>query len=206
MRSDEELLEDWRAGTPAAGAELVERHFSSVFRFFRSKVDKEASDLAQQTFTACVEQRDRIPEGVGFRAYLMGIAYKQMLMFLRRKGRERKKHDDFARRSVEELTGTPSQIIAARQEQTLLLRALRRIPLEMQVLIEMHYWEGIGMKGIAEVLDIPPGTVKSRLHRARATLRKQVVEVADSPELAKSTVDNLDKWAGELRDLLPASK
>ena len=202
MRSDEELLEAWRAGDKASGAELVERHFSSVFRFFRSKVDKDASDLAQQTFAACVEQRDRMPEGVGFRVYLMGIAYKQMLMFLRKTCRERKKHDDFARRSVDEITGSASQIIAARQEQTLLLRAMRRIPLELQVVVELHYWEGMSMAGIAEVLQIPAGTVKSRLHRARGVLREKVVELADSAGLAKSTMDNLDQWAGELRDEL----
>ena len=52
QKTDFELLEAWREGDQRAGKELFARHFDSIYRFFRSKVDDAAEDLTQQTFLA----------------------------------------------------------------------------------------------------------------------------------------------------------
>ena len=79
MSDDLDLLEAWRAGDKEAAGTLLRRHFSRVFQFFRSKLDDHVDDLTQRTFMACVEARERLRPEVSFRAYLLGIARKQLL-------------------------------------------------------------------------------------------------------------------------------
>lgn len=52
------------------------------------------------------------------------------------------------------------------------------------------------------VLEVEPSKVKGQLHRARARLRKKIVELADSPEVLESTLADLDDWARECRGRL----
>lgn len=92
--------------------------------------------------------------------------------------------------------------MAKREEERLLLAALRRIPVDCQVVLELHYWEEMSLTMCAEVLDVPVGTVKSRLRRARARLDVELRQLAEGPVL-EATVSRLDEWAAGLRKQLP---
>lgn len=59
----------------------------------------------------------------------------------------------------------------------MIVDALRRIPVELQIALELHYWEGLSASEFADVLDIPLGTVKTRLRRAKQRLRAELVEL-----------------------------
>lgn len=196
---DPELLNRWRAGDPQAGGALVRRHIATLERFFRGKTG-DLADIVQQTLTACVQARDRVPEGLAFRAYLLGIARNVLLHDLRRRGRKPEPDalDELAFAGPSALS--PVRVIAERAERRLLLRALRRLPFELQWVIELHYWEGLRQDEVAAVLEIPPGTIKSRLSRAKKLLRAQIVAIADDPALRASTVDNFERWARELAE------
>jgi RNA polymerase sigma-70 factor (ECF subfamily) len=85
-------------------------------------------------------------------------------------------------------------------EQRLLLEGLRRIPLDYQVALELYHWEGMTGPELAEALDIPEATVRSRLRRGVERLRERMQEIAESGEQLKSTLANLDNWAESLRD------
>ena len=89
MRADIELLEAWKEGDASAGRELFARHFDSVFRFFRNKVDGAAEDLTQQTFMGCLRGRDKFRGESSFRTYLFTIARKRLYTFLRDRQRKR---------------------------------------------------------------------------------------------------------------------
>lgn len=197
-RGDAELLAAWREGDEVAGNELVDRHFRTVYRFFRSKLDHDVEDLTQKTFLASLEGLDRLRQDGDFRAYLLGIA-RHLLFRTYRTKRTRAKIDDFLVVSADDIRGTPSQAVAARQEQKLLLLGLRAIPIDHQICLELHYWEGMGVADIAVVLDVAPGTVKSRLFRAREMLRERIAAMEDDAALVKSTVDDLEGWAAKLK-------
>lgn len=194
---DLELLQRWRSGDAEAGNALFERHFPAVQRFFRSKVDGGVEDLVQATFLACVEGQHRFEGRSSVRGYLFGIARNQLLGWYRRK---RHDVDDVATVSVVDLGGSPSGALAGRQEERLLLHALRRLPLDHQIVLELFYWEGLPGHELAQVLGVSPHTVRSRLARARAGLREAIEQLADDPALARSTLGDLDGWAQALRD------
>ena len=90
-------------------------------------------------------------------------------------------------------------MLAAKEQQKLLLDALRRIPLDYQIALELHYWEGFTAAQTAEVVGLPLGTVKTRLRRGRQLVEAVLEELVQAPELRHSTVSDLDRWAAGLR-------
>jgi RNA polymerase sigma-70 factor (ECF subfamily) len=199
VESDFELLRAWRDGDDAAGNRLVRRHFDDVYGFFENKLAQGADELTQRTFLGCVEAKQRIDANASFRAYLFGIARKQLLRRfdeLRREGRL----DAFesAADPAAVSGGSPSRLIARREQQKVLLRALRRLPLDLQLAIELYYWQEMPVQDIAAVLEIPDGTVKSRLFRARELLRSEIEGMELSPDLRESTIQGLERWARSL--------
>ncbi|MEM6993502.1 MAG: sigma-70 family RNA polymerase sigma factor [Myxococcota bacterium] len=199
--SDTALLEAWRAGDAAAGNVLFNRHFQSVFRFFRTKVDGGVDDLVQQTFLACVEGRDRLRDKTGFRAYLFAVARNRLYMYFQRVGRE---DVDPAVSSLHDMGRSPSRVLVERAEERLVLEGLRRLPLDFQIALELYHWEGLTGPQLAAVLDVPEPTVRSRLRRGTQRLRDAIAELADSATVLDSTLTDLTKWAQQVRQHVDA--
>ncbi len=199
MATDFELLEAWRSGDERAGRELFARHFDAIYRFFRSKIDDGAEDLTQQTFLGCVRGKDRYRGEASFRTYLFTIARNRLYTHIR----DRQRRDavlEVGEQSVADLgLASPTQQLAARQEQRLLLQAMRSLPLDMQVALELHYWEGLSVREICEVVEAPEGTIKRRLQRARQRLDELIAELTDDEALRKSTTTDFETWAAQLR-------
>jgi RNA polymerase sigma factor (sigma-70 family) len=199
VRSDVELLDAWRGGDRAAGNELFDRHFDAIFRFFRNKVSEGAEDLVQQTFLACVQSRDGFRGDASFRTYLFTAARSKLYTYLDRRRREGQ-NLDWGVTSCADLGVSPSGIIARSEEQRLLLSALRRLPIDMQIALELYYFEQIRGPQLAEVLAVPEGTVRSRLRRGRELLREHLEALARDPVDVESTLTDLEAWAKGLRD------
>jgi len=204
MAEDFKLLDAWRQGDKAAGNVLVRRHFDALFRFFSIKVPRQAKDLTQRSLLACVEGRDVIRQDASFRAYLFGIARNQLLLHFRGRYRANRvfSPDEVSLDGVDGGLDSPTGAIAEHEQQRILLAALRRIPIDSQIAIELYYWEELGVAEIGVVLEIPTGTVKSRLARARDQLRREIGKLARSDALLRSTADNLEQWAASLRGRL----
>ena len=204
MARDIELLEAWRQGDCRAGEELFERYYDSVYRFFRNKLEEDVSDLVQQTFFALIEGLGRVRQSASFRSYLFAIAHNLFRAHLRK--RYQMGHAvDFQEVSIQALAPGPSTAYAKREEQRLLLEALRRIPIDHQVLLEMRYWENMKTAEIAEVLEIPHPTVRSRLRRAHELLEKAIAELAETTLDMKRSLLELQDWARNCREQLDAS-
>jgi RNA polymerase sigma factor (sigma-70 family) len=204
MRDDHALLKAWQAGDERAGRALVERHYEAVARFFATKDRAAAPDMIQQTLVKLVEARSRIPADCNVRAYVLGIA-RHVLYDHYRAVYQTAARIDFAERSVADLKPGPSSVLARERQTRLLLLALRQIPLECQVLVELYYWEELTAREVAEILEIPEGTVRSRLRRARQLLEEAIARQADSIELRDSTLADLDAWALRVREELRSS-
>ncbi|MCG8422368.1 MAG: sigma-70 family RNA polymerase sigma factor [Proteobacteria bacterium] len=193
------MLEAWQGGDLAAGEELFERYYEAIFRFFANKVSDGVSDLVQQTFMACVEGRDRLRRTSSFRSYLFSIAHNKFRAHLRARYRDAAA-GDLDTVSLQDLAPGPRSLYVRRREQRILLDALRTIPIAHQVLIELRYWEQLKTVDIAEILNLPHGTVRSRLRIANDLLKKAIQRLAASPHESESTINGLDEWARLCRD------
>ena len=193
--SDAGLVEAWRGGDREAGRRLFVRHYAGVARFFRNKVGEAGTDLIQRTFLACLEGRERFRHEASFRSYLFSIAYKVLCKHFRELRRDLQRREgpavDFEEMSAYQLT-SPLSEVAARQEQRLLLEGLRRLPVDYQVVLELHYWEDMDIAELAKIFETNAQSMRARLYRARNALREQVLVLA--PKSALQNDDTLDAW------------
>lgn len=196
---DAALLARWREGDEAAGNSLVRRHFDLLYRFFSGRFDEGVPDLVQRTFLGAVQARDRLPADVNFKAYLLGIAHRLLLMAYR----SRRRHDAvFAAgdASATAMVTSPSRAVARRERQRALLASLRELSIEHQIVVQLFYWEDLSIDEVAAIVEVPPGTVKSRLHRARGLLRQTLSGHMQMPQLAELSIEDFDAWAKRLWD------
>lgn len=164
-RTDAELLAAWSRGDDRSGSVLVERHFSAVHGFLHDKVQAGAvDDLVQRTFIACMEQRDRFRGAASVRRWLLAIARNQLYSHWRSLDAARRATKRLEEYTIEALLPTPTGVVARHEQQRVLVRALRRIPVDLQLMLELLYWEELSYAELSEVLDLPLGTVKSRLN------------------------------------------
>jgi RNA polymerase sigma-70 factor (ECF subfamily) len=202
LSSDEQLLSAWCAGDRRAGEALFERHYESIARFFRNKVGHDAApDLIQRTFLALVESRDRFRGESSFRTFLFAVGHNILGRHYRSK-RRGGEHLDFGAVSVSDLGPTPTALLARRDEEKALLAALRRIPIEHQVILELYFWERMKAAEIAAIMERPEGTIRTRIRRAKQLLEGAMLEIGASREVIESTISGLDRWAAQVREHL----
>ncbi len=192
------LLHAWRGGDEAAGGHLFARHYASVHAFFSRRLGEGADDLTQRTFLACVEGLDSFRGEASFRGFLFGIARNQLLKHFRAQARFQ---NMLARGGDDELTRTsPSALVGRRQEQHLLLIAFARLPGELQLTVELFYWQGLRTSEIAAATAVPVSTVTTRLARARELLRQYVHELGGPESPRRALLADLDGWTRSLAD------
>jgi RNA polymerase sigma factor (sigma-70 family) len=192
------LLQAWLAGDRNAGELLYDRYFDVVYRFFRSKVPEATQDLTQATMEALTRSGDRF-EGRGtLRSFVLGVAVNVLRNHLRMRVRNRIDLSGETA-SCEDLGLGPFELVAGSQDQKLLVKALRRIPIEHQIVIELHYWEGLSSREIGDVLGISASTIRDRRQRAKVLLRQRLEQLMEGPQRVESTMVGLETWAAELR-------
>ena len=203
MSDELELARRWREGDAQAGGALFERYYDSIECFFRNKVNSGIEDLIQKTFLAAVESRDRFRGASTYKTYLFGVAYNVLRDHYRAARREREQLD-FSTHSVADLAPGASTLLRGLEQRAELLTALRSIPLEFQVVLELYYWEQLESRRIAEVLGIPHGTARSRIRLGKEKLVAALERQVHDPTRLDDTLDKLDEWARGLREQLLA--
>ncbi|MBL4686766.1 MAG: sigma-70 family RNA polymerase sigma factor [Nannocystaceae bacterium] len=197
VSSDEELLAAWAKGDRDAANQLFERHFTAVYRFFRSKLSEQVEDLVQDTFVGVVTGRERLRDTASFRSYMFGVA-RNILRQHFRKGRVQGGEVEMSVQSVVDLCPGFGTALGKKQEHRVHAQALSRLPVDYQIAIELFYWEKLSGPEIADVLELTEPAVRSRIHRAKKALRTEIEQVAGSAALIASTWEGLDQWAEAL--------
>lgn len=172
--TDRELLERSRARDEAAFRALVERHQDLVVNYTARMLGcrSRAEDVAQETFVRFYRHLDRYHEQGNLRAYLLRIATN----LVRSRERHRRRWrlllptviDDAARR----FEPSPQTQMLAAEAHRQLLDAIRRLDLRYRAPLVMREIEGLAYREIGLALGVSEGTVKSRLHRARALIKR----------------------------------
>ncbi len=158
--------------------ELVDLWQSRLFRFvYRLTENREAcADVTQECWLAVVKGIRRLDDPSLFRAWLFRIASNKSVDWIRREQRTRKTSDELSAEVKAESINLVDDIGAddTIDEITQLRRALRKLPAEQRKILNLRYLEGIKTDEIARLLEIPAGTVKSRLYHARISLRELI--------------------------------
>jgi RNA polymerase sigma-70 factor (ECF subfamily) len=190
------LLQAWQQGDKRAGEVLFERYYGVLVRFFANKVAGDPLDIIHETFLGCISGLPRLQQS--FRSFLFGVAYNQLKKYYERQRMDAQRFDP-ASQSAADLAPGPGTMVARGVEQQLLLDALRRIPVQHQVVIELFYWEELTSAEIGEALELPDGTVRTRLRRARVLLEQALRQVSEDPRVYEATRDGLDGWVAKIR-------
>ncbi len=192
---ESELLAAWVGGSTAAQAELTQRYYASIRRFFDLRAPQAADDLTQQTFLGVMEARASFEGRASFKTFLFSIAHKQLLRLLR----SQQQGPRVQRYGTDAGPATSLSMVAVRsQEHQLLLMALTQLPVELQIAVELYYWEGMTLSAVGEVLELNASTVGSRLARARELLREHIDTMTRPGALRDRLLADLEGWSRAL--------
>ena len=166
---------------------LLDSLYSTAMRMTRSHQD--AEDLVQETFIKAFSSFDRYKQGTNFRAWVFRIMKNTFINSYRKAQRT----PQIAGSEVEDwqlfresdrqpkLLAAPAEAAALdRIPSSELLEALDSLSEDRRIVVYLADVEGLSYKEIAQTLEIPVGTVMSRLGRGRAQLRAQLGELAKS--------------------------
>ncbi len=166
------LIRRGRRGDEEAWAELVRNPQDGVYRTAYRLLENHDDTLeaAQETFLAAYRGIGSFRGDSSFRTWLITIAARQAAGLLKRR-RDWSVLDEEDTPGDDLTNGTP----ADRETHDLILSAVRKLDAPARVILILREFEGLTYREIAEALDLPLGTVESRLYRARACLRKLLV-------------------------------
>ena len=155
--------------------EVVTREYAVVWRFLRrlgvppSDVDDATHIALARTLARC----ERIAPDCE-RAYLMRTAYHLSFEYRRAARRSQDRAADIDVDQLETHESTPDAALQKQRDRELLDEALDQLPTELRAVLTLYELEGMTFTEIATVLEIPRGTVASRLRRARGEFKKSV--------------------------------
>jgi RNA polymerase sigma-70 factor (ECF subfamily) len=191
QQSDFDLLEQWGAGDQNAGATLFARHFDALYMFLRRRAGDAVEDLAQEALLACVENRARFRREASFRTYLLQIARYRLYAHYQRISRMTESEAEGSAIVESSLTGK----LVRKQDERLVLQAMRRLPPAFQVVLKLSFFDELSGPQIAELLQIPEPTVRSRVWRALQRLKRETLLLADDSAGVRETASELRHWA-----------
>jgi RNA polymerase sigma-70 factor, ECF subfamily len=158
-----------RGGDPAARAWIVERWTPPVWRFCRRMLtnDEDAGDATQETLVKVLRNLDKYDPTRSFATWVFGIARNTCIDEHRR--RKRRSWDEPG--DVIDTAPSPLQDAARYQRAELLERALGHLPPMYREILVLYHFEHRKYTEIADILELPLGTVMNRIFRARKRLR-----------------------------------
>lgn len=192
-KSDEALLEGYRSGDVGALRSLVERYQDELFRFlYRLSGDRQtAEDAFQEAFLQVHLSVDTFDPERRFRPWLFTIAANKARDLLRKKARRHALDLSSPLGNSSEDAGTfidllevdvpaPDEAFDARERDAMVQEAMSRMPLPLREILLLAYFQRLSYVQISDDLEIPLGTVKSRLHAAVASFAKQWKLITDA--------------------------
>jgi RNA polymerase sigma-70 factor, ECF subfamily len=170
------------AGDEKAYRELVEmyqpRVHSLALRMVRRVED--AEDVTQETFVRMFRALDRYDPTRSFGAWLFSIAARLAIDQIRRRKLQpaplvgRDKDDEEYTIDVEDPGPRPDEVAARNQEERRTRALIETLPPHYRVVVLLRHQQDLSYEEIAEALHLPLGTVKARIHRARALLKDRI--------------------------------
>lgn len=177
--TDSELLQRYRQGDEQAFREIVTRYKNSLYAFLRRFVSQDdiVEDVFQETFLQLYTSRDSFDSQRPLRPWLFTIAANKAKDALRKMQRQSSMNmgaiADAGEFSLDEVVNiltsydtTPEDEVSAEETAQQVRKIIAEMPENLRGILILAYFEQFSYKHMAEILSIPIGTVKSRLHTA----------------------------------------
>jgi len=178
---DAELVGRWQAGDASAFEALVRRHERPVFRLALRMLGnrQEAEDVTQEALLSLHRHGHSFRRESRFSTFVYRVAANAALNRRRTLGRSRARERLLAERQsggidLPTSPRDPGDAAAGAQAQARVQEALQELPPDLRLAVVLFDIEGLPYGEIARVLEVPEGTVKSRIHRARNALRERL--------------------------------
>ena len=160
-----------RAGEPAAWDTLFRRYQLPLYVYvFELVRDEQAGlDIVQETFIAAVRHIGGLRDDAKFGSWLFGIAHQKCIQRWRKR---REVLFDEISEPPDEFEDGPDDLLIRREAEAEFMNLLNQLPLPHRSVLLLHFVEDFSLEEIARITETPPGTVKSRLHYAKKSLRR----------------------------------
>jgi len=193
-QTDSTLVERTRAGDTQAFAALVERYRDAAFGVALHVLGDPgaAAEVAQDAFFRAYRCLDQLREPQRFAAWLHRIATN---LARNRLAAMRAQPSHVPLDQADDATApnpTPEDMAERSEVAELIRQLMARLSDQQRLTFTMFYVDGYSEQDVSDMLEIPVGTVKSRLHHARARLKEEVVKVAEST--LKESRPDADFW------------
>jgi RNA polymerase sigma-70 factor (ECF subfamily) len=176
---------------------LLDSLYASALRMTRNPAD--AEDLVQETMLRAYRSFDRFEEGTNLKAWLFRIMTNAYINTYRKKQREPKKVsadeiEDFdlyqeLKNHDDQFSQTPERIVLDSLVDSDITDAIDDLPDQFRMAVVLSDVEGFSYAEMAEIMDVPLGTVMSRLHRGRKALQKRLWDLARDRGIVRSSSD-----------------
>lgn len=182
--SDEDLMLRVQAGDQDAFADLMGRYEHRLFNYLKrmTKNAADAEDIYQDAFLKVFRSAGRFRPDGKFRPWLYQIATNSCMDLMRKRTRRKETSldaggpDGDTPMTVEDLKPSPAAQSEQRERQAALADAVAALPEKQRAVFLMARYEGLPYAEIAEALDVPVGTIKSRMNTAVNALMQQLKE------------------------------
>jgi RNA polymerase sigma-70 factor, ECF subfamily len=162
-----------RDGNPAAWDALFRRYQLPlyVYVFELTRNEQTSLDLVQESFIAAVKHIGGLREDAKFGSWLFGIAHQKVIQLWRKRGGKEILFDEIPE-SPDEFENSPDDLLIRREQEIEFMNLLNQLPPPQRSVLLLHYVEDFSLEEIARITETQLGTVKSRLHYAKKSLRK----------------------------------
>ncbi len=176
---DDVLVDRARAGERFALAVLYERHKAALYRtaLAITRETGTAEELLQEGFLRAIRHLDRIElaRGASLRPWLHRIVINLAYDWSARRGRSAGPLDAVAEKIAASSSLLPERVAERHEQEAVVAEAVTALPFKQRIVVILYYLHDMDLSEIAEVLNVPEGTVKSRLYYARSGLREHLI-------------------------------
>ena len=172
---DELLVLKCQTGDAASFEELIERWHKRLLGFVLRRTDghQEAVDIAQEVWMVIARKISKLDDPAAFPAWSYRIAAAKCADWVRIRKRDRVFQSELEA-EVDLMDRSGDRIDTGHDEIQILRTAIRQLPKDYRIILTMFYLDELSTTQIGETLNIPVGTVKSRLHTARNKLKERI--------------------------------
>jgi RNA polymerase sigma-70 factor (ECF subfamily) len=174
--SDHELVEKIQQGSLDALGVVYDRHRQLVYRTALAICNdpEAAADLLQDVFLRLYRFAHRIDLNRPLEPWLYRVTANLSYTWVKRHHRWSRPLEDFAEWLAGSKKHSPQQLAEIGEETLRVQQAVAGLPLPQRIVVVLYYINDLSLQEIAEILDIPEGTVKSRLHYGRLALKSHL--------------------------------